>query len=138
MTLQDRIQATSDTVIAAWNAHDVDALAAAYATDAEIYDVTSRILITGHEMIRTVACERITSFPDLRLELQSLVIDRNGSAGEWIMRITHTHEYQGLEPTGNKVEVVGATFSRYNEDGLVTRDNNYVDVPGLLRQLGVH
>lgn len=138
MTLHVRIQATSDAIVAAWNAHDVDALAACYAPDADIYDAVSKILITGSDMIRTVARERISSFPDLTLELTSFVNDGTASAAEWIMRITHTHEYQGLAPTGNRVEVIGATFATYDRDGLVTRDNHYVDVPGLLRQLGVH
>jgi hypothetical protein len=41
----------------------------------------------------------------------------------------------GTEPTGNRMRVEGATFSRFDDDGLVARDVDFWDVPGLLAQL---
>lgn len=138
MEMHARIQQASDAVYAAWNSHDVVAIVATYATDAQIIDITSGIMFAGHDEIRAVASDRLTGLADLSLERKMLVIDGAASADRWVLRAIHTGEYQELPPTGNKLEISGATFTEYNLDGLAIRDTHYVDVPGLIRQLGVH
>ena len=44
--------------------------------------------------------------------------------------------YLGLAPSGRRCELRGATFSEFDETGLVVRDANYVDARALLVQLG--
>ena len=41
-----------------------------------------------------------------------------------------------MEATGNRIRVEGATFSRFDLDGLVVEDVNFWDVGALLAQLG--
>jgi hypothetical protein len=41
-----------------------------------------------------------------------------------------------MEATGNRIKVEGATFSRFDRDGLVVEDVNFWDVGTLLAQLG--
>lgn len=134
------IQHANDATYAAWNAHDPDAVAAVFAVDAEIVDVTSGILTKGRDAIRTTAVERFTGFGDFSLEKLMLVIDVDGpvpaNADRWIMRGTHTGVFMGLEPTGHAVEVHGSTFSEFDAEGLVARDTHYIDLGALLRQLG--
>ena len=141
MDMRARIQHANDATYAAWNAHDPDAVAAIFALDAEIVDVTSGIVTPGRDAIRASAVERFTGFPDFSLEKVMLVIDADGAvpanADRWIMRGTHTGVFMGLEPTGNRVEVHGATFSEFDADGLVARDTHYIDLGALLRQLGL-
>ena len=43
----------------------------------------------------------------------------------------------GLPPTGRAIEINGASFSKFNDEGLLIQDFHYVDVPALLRQLGL-
>ena len=135
------IQHANDATYAAWNAHDPDAVAAVFAVDAEIVDVTSGILTKGRDAIRTTAVERFTGFGDFSLEKLMLVIDVDGpvlaNADRWIMRGTHTGVFMGLEPTGHAVEVHGSTFSEFDAEGLVARDTHYIDLGALLRQLGL-
>jgi hypothetical protein len=45
---------------------------------------------------------------------------------------TQVGTFLGIEPTGNRIRMEGATFSRFGDDGLVVRDVNFWDVPGLL------
>lgn len=137
MKLRARIRQANDALFAAWNAHDPAAIVATYATDAEIVDVVSGVTMTGHDAIFAVAVHRFTGFPDLALERKMLVIDGATSADRWVMRATHTGEYEGLPPTGNRLEISGATFTEYDQAGLTIRDTHYVDVPGLFRQLGL-
>ena len=137
MNLRDQIQDSSDLLYAAWNAHNAAAVAALYADDAEIVDITSGTTMTGRGLIYAGAIDRLAGFPDYELERQQLLIDADTSAYRWVMRGTQTGVYQGLPPTGRAVEVAGATFSEFNPDGLVARDTHYIDVPALLRQLGL-
>ena len=46
-----------------------------------------------------------------------------------------TGEFVGIAPTGRRIRVEGCTFSTFGDDGLVIRDVNFWDVPGLLAQL---
>ncbi len=141
VSTRDQIQHANDATYAAWNAHDADAVAAVFAVDAEIVDITSGIVTQGRDAIRTTAVERFTGFPDFSLEKVMLVIDVDGpvstNADRWIMRGTHTGVLMGLEPTGHAVEVHGSTFSEFDPDGLVARDTHSIDLGALLRQLGL-
>jgi hypothetical protein len=47
----------------------------------------------------------------------------------------HRGEFLGIPATGRSIRVEGCTFSRFGPDGLVVRDVNFWDVPGLLAQL---
>jgi len=49
---------------------------------------------------------------------------------------THRGELFGLAPTGRRVRVEGATFSRLGADGLVVQDVHFSDTMTLLAQLG--
>ena len=137
MKIRLRIQATNDAIYAAWNAHDPGGVVARYHEGVEVLDVTSGIVSIGREEIFATAVDRLAGFPDFSLERRGLLIDGNTSAERWIMRGTQTGEYQGLPPTRRYVEFIGATFSEYDEHGLVVRDTHYVDVLGLFRQLGL-
>lgn len=137
MDIRARVQQANDDTYAAWNAHDADAVAAVFARDAEIFDVASGTITRGRDAIRVTAVERFIGFPNFSLEKQTLLIDGPANADRWIMRGTQTGEFMGLAPTGNAVEVHGATFSEFNDEGLVVRDTHYVDVGTLMRQLGL-
>jgi steroid delta-isomerase-like uncharacterized protein len=132
---RETILAANQATFDAWNAHDPDAVAAIFAEDAEILDVMTGETITGRDAIREQAAARFAAFPDFRLERRMLLIDGATNADRWVMTGTHTGEFLGLAPTGRRVEVAGATFSEFGDDGLVTRDTHYVDVGALLRQL---
>jgi steroid delta-isomerase-like uncharacterized protein len=129
------ILAANEETFRAWNAHDPDAVAAVFAEDAEIVDVMTGEVIKGRDAIRAQASARFAGFSDFRLERRMLLIDGATNSDQWVMSGTHDGEFLGLAPTGKRVEVAGATFSEFRDDGLVVRDTHYVDVHALLRQL---
>ncbi|MBK5287214.1 MAG: SgcJ/EcaC family oxidoreductase [Acidimicrobiia bacterium] len=135
--MRDQVRLPSDNLYAAWNAHDADAVAAVYAEGADFFDVVSSIMTKSRDEIRAHAVDCFAAFSDVGLARQTLLIDGNAGADRWVMRGTHTGKYQGVPATGNVMEVAGATFSEYDEDGLVICATNYVDVPAFLRQLGI-
>ena len=136
MAERSTIQQTSDGIYAAWNAHAAGAVAAFYNDGAEVID-SSGIATRGRTALKVVWDERLVGFPDLRLHRTNLVVEGNTSADSWRLHATHTGEYDGLPPSGRRVEIVGATFTAYNEQGLVVCDTVYSNVLTLLSQLGV-
>jgi predicted ester cyclase len=52
-----------------------------------------------------------------------------------VVSAIHRGEFLGIAPSGRSIQVEGCTFSHFNEAGLVVRDVNFWDVPGLLGQL---
>ncbi len=137
MVTREQILAANQATFDAWNAHDADAIAAIFDEDAEIVDVAAGSVLHGREAIRDYAAGLLTGFPDFHLERRMLLIDGTTNSDQWVMTGTHTGDYLGIAPTGRGVEVRGATFSEFGDDGLVVRDTHYVDVASLLRQLGL-
>ena len=136
MVERSTIQQTSDGIYAGWNAHEPDAIAAFYSEDAEVID-SSGITTRGRTALLVLWAGRLTGFPDLRLHRTNLVVEANTSADSWRMHATHTGEYDGLPPSGRPVEIVGASFTEYSDQGLVVRDTVYSNVLGFLSQLGI-
>ena len=56
----------------------------------------------------------------------------DANADRWEFTGTHRGEFLGMAPTGRRIEVEGATFSRFDGMGLVVEDVNFWDVPALL------
>jgi steroid delta-isomerase-like uncharacterized protein len=126
----------NDATYVAWNAHDPDAVAAVFADDAVTRDAGSTEVAVGPGAVRERAARLFAAFPDLRLERVELVIDGPRHADRWVLSGTHEGDLLGLAPTGRQIRVEGATFTVMNDDGLVAEDHHYMDLAGLLTQLG--
>jgi steroid delta-isomerase-like uncharacterized protein len=132
----EQIVAANRATFVAWNAHDPDAVAAVYAPDAVVRDVGSPEPLSGREAIRQRAAELLVAFPDFGLRQLDLVVGEDSNADRWEATGTHQGAFLGMDPTGNRIQVEGATFSRFDADGLVVEDVNFWDVGALLAQLG--
>lgn len=128
-------QDINDRTYAAWNAHDPDAVAAIFAEDVVIREIGGAGEMCGRAAVRERAVALLTAFPDLRLERVELVIDGDRHADRWVLTGTHEGPLFGIAPTGRRVRVQGATFTRLGANGLVIEDVHLSDVSGLLAQL---
>jgi steroid delta-isomerase-like uncharacterized protein len=136
MTLtREQIERANDATYAAWNAHDPDAVAAVFAEDAELIDAGNPEPARGRQAIRARAAGLLDAFDGFHLERTELLVDPPSNADRWVATGVHRGEFLGLQPTGKRIRVEGCTFSRFDDDGLVARDVNFWDVPGLLAQL---
>jgi steroid delta-isomerase-like uncharacterized protein len=136
MATRDQIIDANRATFDAWNAHDPDAVAAVFAVDAAIRDVGSPDLLRGRDAIRARAADLLVAFPDFRLRQLDLIVGEDANADRWEATGTHSGPFLGMEATGNAIRVEGATFSRFDADGLVIEDVNFWDVGALLAQLG--
>jgi steroid delta-isomerase-like uncharacterized protein len=132
----EQIVEANRATFAAWNAHDPEAVAAVFADDAVIRDVGSPDVLRGRDAIRDRASDLLVAFPDFRLRQLDLVVGEDANADRWEATGTHSGPFLGMDATGNRISVEGATFSRFDSDGLVVEDVNFWDVGALLAQLG--
>jgi steroid delta-isomerase-like uncharacterized protein len=132
---RDQIFSANDATYEAWNAHDPDAVAAVFAEDAELQDAGNPEPVVGRDAIRARAVDLLAAFDDFELERLDLLIEPPSNADRWLATGRHAGPFLGIEPTGRLIRVEGATFSRFGDDGLVVRDVNFWDVPGLMAQL---
>ncbi|MFC4785139.1 nuclear transport factor 2 family protein [Nocardioides sp. MAHUQ-72] len=73
--------------LAAYNAHDVDAFVACYATDAEIVDGAGVTLMAGHAEMREKYAELFAHHPDVHADVGERLRER-----DWVVdhEVVHT------------------------------------------------
>jgi steroid delta-isomerase-like uncharacterized protein len=138
-----KFEEASRNLAKAMTAHDLDAVAKAYASDAVAYDPMYPEPLRGRDAIKKDTADFFRAFPDLRMEISN-VIEKDDRLGAGEIRMTGTHTGPLATPTGGEVpptnkriEVKGAGFVRLNEKGEILEERRYYDVGTLLRQLGL-
>ena len=76
-----------------------------------------------------------TAFPDLQVEVDHMVADDENVAIAYRVVGTHQGEFQGIAPTGRRVEARGVQLARF-EDGRMVERWGSSDEKGLVAQLG--
>jgi steroid delta-isomerase-like uncharacterized protein len=135
MATREQILEANRATLGAWNAHDADAVAAVFADDAVIRDVGSADVVRGRAAIRARAADLLAAFPDFALRQLDLIVGEDANADRWEATGTHRGRFLGMAATGRRIQVEGATFSRFDADGLVVEDVNFWDAGALLAQL---
>lgn len=77
------------------------------------------------------------SFPDGDYEITGVYVDRDSVVTEFRFSGTHTGDFEGISPTGNRVEIEFCNVMHLR-DGKVIAERDYLDTHGLMEQLGVH
>lgn len=116
------------------NAGDVDTAVESFAEDAVDHDAADG-QGPGREGFKTFFQLLTTAFPDANIEPAHMVADDEHVSIAYTLRGTHQGEFQGLEPTGRKIEVRGVQIGRF-EDGKIVERWGSSDELGILRQLG--
>jgi steroid delta-isomerase-like uncharacterized protein len=76
-----------------------------------------------------------TAFPDWHSTPEELIAEGDAVAERWTGRGTHRGEFQGIAPTGRRVEVPGVVFYRIAEGKIVEFRGSF-DMMRMLQQLG--
>ncbi len=75
-------------------------------------------------------------FPDITVTIEDQIAEGDLVASRHVSTATHTHEFQGLQPTGKKATMTGTTLTRV-ADGKIVEAWTSWDVLGMMQQLGV-
>jgi steroid delta-isomerase-like uncharacterized protein len=119
-----------------WSKGNLELVAAIYSPGYVFHTPAEPEPIRGREAWKEFI-ERIRSgFPDVQVTVEDVLADGDLAAARTTMRMTHTGEYQGLPPTGTRLEASQTVFARF-EDGRIVEGWQEIDALGVMRQLGV-
>ena len=74
------------------------------------------------------------AFPDVELAPEQIVADEDNIAIAYTLTGTHEGEFQGIAPTGRRIEARGLQIARF-EDGKIAERWGSSDELGILKQL---
>ena len=122
---------------AAINAHDPDAAAACWAAGGEDVLHGQRTFVAP-EGIRAFVGELLGAIPDARLDIEDITTEADRCAIRYVLRGTFAGpgEWAGIAPTGATLEIPGTDVLRV-ADGLIVRNDAYVDGMTVARQMGL-
>lgn len=116
---------------------DLDAIAAHWAPDGEMH-VAGQADASGPDGVRAYWAEMFASCPDFHLVPTEIIGEGDQAAVKWTATATFAGpgSYQGIEPTGARLELEGLDLFRISGDKLV-REDAYTDGATFARQLGM-
>ena len=127
---------TTKALVAAWNAHDTDKIAAAYAENG-VLRISGTPDLTGRAAIKAAAADSIKAFPDFKVAVTRVTMKGNVAAVEWVITGTNTGDSEAmkLKATGRKMALHGIDIATYDDAGLVKEAHRYFDIPTQMAQL---
>ena len=138
-TATERLQDLIAAYNAAWNAHDLDAIAALNAPDMVFENHTAGERAEGAEALEHIA-RIFESWPDIAFSTRRLYVREDLVVQEWTATATHVTELRRGDivapPSGRRVEWNGMDVIPF-ENGLVKRKDVYSDSVSILRQVGL-
>ena len=134
--MSDHIEKMLREENAAWNAHDVDRIAAFYTDDCVKEDLAIGKATRGKTEMRALIGGAFTAMPDMKIELVTLFDCGDWAATEWIMSGGYSNDYPGMPvATGRRFSVRGASIMELR-NGKISRISDYWDFASFLRQVG--
>jgi steroid delta-isomerase-like uncharacterized protein len=117
------------------NTGDLDALGEVFADDVVDHDPAPE-QGPGVDGFKDFFTAMRTGFPDLKVAPATVVADDEQVAMAYTITGTHEGEFQGIEPTGKRIEARGVQVARFRDGKIVERWGSS-DELGLVGQLGM-
>jgi steroid delta-isomerase-like uncharacterized protein len=76
-----------------------------------------------------------SAFPDIRIDVEDVLLDGRQTAVRISAAGTHTGEGLGIPPTGRPVRATGIIIMRWDDSGRIAEGWNEFDAAGMQRQL---
>lgn len=114
-----------------WNRGNFIAVDQLLASD---YDGHSSTVIQGPDGAKTFVSRLRVAFPDFQFKIVDQVSEGDKVATRWIISGTHQGEFQGMPPSGKRIEMTGITIFRIACGKLIEGWTNE-DTLGMLQQI---
>ena len=121
--------------IAAWLAHDTEAVVSFFVEDCVYEDVALGALNRGKSEVRAFVQATLAAIPDFTIETKSVFATVDRLASEWTMTGTQTGDFPGLPATGKRFSVPVASIMEF-QDGKIRRNTDYWNLASFLQQVG--
>jgi steroid delta-isomerase-like uncharacterized protein len=135
----EQLRETIDAYNDAWNAHDVERIAAMHAPDMVFENHTAGERAEGEHALLHIA-QIFQSWPDIEFRTRRLYVREDLVVQEWTASATHVKPLSRGEivaqPSGKRIEWDGMDVIPF-ERGKVKRKDVYSDSVSILRQVGL-
>ena len=118
-----------------FNQDNLDLVNEIYAPDVVGHDPAMPEDIRGVEGAREFYSMYRSAFPDTEITVEDQVAEGDKVVTRWTARGTHQGEVMGVQPSGNRVEVMGITISRI-EGGKIAEEWDIYDALGMMQAIG--
>lgn len=115
------------------NEHDIEGTIATFHEPR--YEVNGAPM-DGEQAVREMLQQLMTGFPDLHVEIGKMRHTDDAVFGEGLITGTHDGEWNGIPPTGRRVEVPLIGIFEFDEDRLLC-EKVAIDMATILTQIGV-
>lgn len=115
------------------NAGDIDTAVESFAEDVVDHDPAPG-QGPGREGFRTFFNTMASAFPDAHIEPAHMVADDEHVSIAYTLTGTHEGDFQGVPPTGKRIEVRGMQIGRFRDGKIVERWGS-TDELGIMQQL---
>ena len=137
MPVEDTLKKLVDAI----NGKDQDAFVAIYASDAILYQPGSPDPFRGRDEILGSIEVFFQAFPDLHMEIATLMSQGDKGVMEVEMSGTNTGPMESpdgpIPATNKRVTLRGVGVVIVNTEGLITEDRQYYDTASMLGQMGL-
>lgn len=134
--MPENTQRIVDLILEFWNTGKAEVATQLYSNEAQRSDPNAPEPARGAQQIAKYAAEVHTGFPDFKLEIKQNLAQGDQLATEWTCTGTHQGVWQGLSPSGRRIQIKGMTVGRI-KNGQIIEERVYFDRLALLEQLGV-
>ncbi len=115
---------------AAWCSQDAASVAAFYSADGSL-SVNDGAPAVGRRAITEVAQSFMTTFPDMRVVMDEVLVQGDRAEYHWTLIGTNT----GPGGTGHRVRISGFESWQFGDDGLIASSHGQFDTTEYRRQL---
>ena len=118
-----------------FNQDNLDLVDEIYAPDFVGHDPAMPEDTRGVEGAREFYSMYRSAFPDTEITVEDQVAEGDKVVTRWTARGTHQGELMGVQPSGNRVKVMGITISRI-EGGKIVEEWDIYDALGMMQAIG--
>jgi len=118
-----------------WNSGNLNVADALFDQDVVNHDPATPELGMGPEAIKKLVKLYRSAFPDLILQAEEIMAERDLVAIRWSSIGTHRGEFAGVAPSGKRAATTGITLLRIYR-GVITEVFTNWDALGLMKQIG--
>jgi ketosteroid isomerase-like protein/predicted ester cyclase len=128
-----------DEMTAAWNAGDLEKVAAMYGESGTVkfVDHVPPMEFKGTTAVLEGLKQWHPAFPDSKMEPQLVMVNGNNYAAISLNTGTNTGDMQGMKATGKKTSSFGAVIGRVDDQGKIAEERHVGDQSTMMHQLGV-
>jgi len=135
-TLEEQNEALVRTVFDGLNKHNMTVYQEMYAPEYGLSFPSNNPKAMTREEEAGFVKSAWAGFPDLHWDIEEMVSSGDRVIVRYVERGTHKGEYQGLHPTGNRIEASGIWMARIS-NGKIAEVREDFDVLGWMQQLGM-